>query len=40
MYCPDKVIEKSYAFLHLVHTDVNSSEEERDKAVGGVNVSN
>jgi Pyruvate/2-oxoacid:ferredoxin oxidoreductase delta subunit len=34
MYCPDKVIEKAYAFLHLIHTDVNSSEEERDKAVG------
>ncbi len=36
MYCPDKVIQKAYEFIQMVHThrDRNYSDYEKEKAVG------
>lgn len=34
LYCPDNVIKKGYAFLGTVHTDKESSENEKEKALG------
>lgn len=34
LYCPDEVIQKAYAFLEKVHTDVKFSDLEKEKSLG------
>jgi len=34
LYSPDEVIQKAYAFLHLVSTGVQSSDSEKELAMG------
>ena len=34
MYCPDEVIYKAYGFIDSVHTDKQSSDEEKERALG------
>jgi hypothetical protein len=34
LYCPDKVMQKAYAFLATVHTDKIHSDAEKEGAVG------
>lgn len=39
LYCPDEVIRKAYAFLATVHTDANSTDEAKERAVGDLVLS-
>jgi len=34
LYCPDEVIKKGYSFLDTVHTNKESSDEVKEKAMG------
>lgn len=34
LYCPDDVIQKAYAFLACVHTDVKCTDNQKERALG------
>ncbi|MCE3026606.1 hypothetical protein [Salinicola sp. DM10] len=36
MYCPDEVIQKAYRFIESVHTGSDSSDEEKEVALGSL----